>query len=259
MINKILILIIIVQLLLIYLLKSKKENFESKLDCVIVIPYRNREKHLNYYIKNTVPILKKHLPNSKVVIVEQANNKEFNRGKILNVGFNEYKNKTNYFITQDVDINPKQNVVTDYFAPPLKKKEVRSILGSPSDTLGGIIKISSNNIFKINGFPNNFWGWGVEDKALQNRSNYLKLDKQRNFIYYKDNPNKNFIIFNDKNDRVLTKNSDKKRLLHFRDYDKLSEKQKFKDIYSSGLNNLDYKILERKHINDYIEIIKVDI
>lgn len=259
MINKILILIIIVQLLLIYLLKSKKENFDSKLDCVIVIPYRNREKHLNYYIKNTVPILKKHLPNSKVVIVEQANNKEFNRGKILNVGFNEYKNKTNYFITQDVDINPKQNVVTNYYRPPLNKREVRSILGSPWDTLGGIIKISSSNIFKVNGFPNYCWGWGIEDRILKNRSDFLKLKKQSNFIYHKDNPDKNFIIFNDAEDRKLPKNFNKNTKYHYNKYQNLSNNEKHKYVFDSGLNNINYTIIEKNNLNSYIDHIKADI
>ncbi len=57
------------------------------LDNVIIIPYRNREKHLKYYLENTVPLLQKHIPNGKVVIVEQDwNNKLFNRGCLLNIG-----------------------------------------------------------------------------------------------------------------------------------------------------------------------------
>ena len=39
------------------------------LDTVIIIPYRAREKHLKYCIDNTVPLLKKHMPNSKVVVI----------------------------------------------------------------------------------------------------------------------------------------------------------------------------------------------
>ena len=33
------------------------------LDNVIIIPYRAREKHLEYFIENTVPLLQKHMPN----------------------------------------------------------------------------------------------------------------------------------------------------------------------------------------------------
>lgn len=47
---------------------------------IIAIPFRNRDKHLDYFVKNTVPLLQEHLPNSKVVVVEQNEGKIFNRG-----------------------------------------------------------------------------------------------------------------------------------------------------------------------------------
>lgn len=42
---------------------------------IIVIPYRNRERHLKYFIDNSIPLLKKHMDNMKVVIVEQTQGK----------------------------------------------------------------------------------------------------------------------------------------------------------------------------------------
>ena len=41
--------------------------------------------------------------------------------------------------------------------------------------------------------------------------------------------------------------------------DKLDDKQKKELIMSSGLNNLEYTILERKMIHDMVEVIKVEI
>ena len=41
--------------------------------------------------------------------------------------------------------------------------------------------------------------------------------------------------------------------------EKLDDKQKEEMIMSSGLNNLEYTILERKMIHDVVEVIKVDI
>ena len=32
----------------------------------------------------------------------------------------------------------------------------------------------------INGFPNNFWGWGEEDKALQNRAEAFGIEIKKN-------------------------------------------------------------------------------
>ena len=45
---------------------------------VILIPYRDRQSHLDYFIDNTVPILKKYPEISKVVVIEQGNQKLFN-------------------------------------------------------------------------------------------------------------------------------------------------------------------------------------
>lgn len=41
--------------------------------------------------------------------------------------------------------------------------------------------------------------------------------------------------------------------------DKLDDKQKEEMIMSSGLNNLEYTIIERKMIHDMVELIKVEI
>ena len=168
---------------------------------IILIPYRNREKHLNYYIQNTIPLIEKYMPNTLIVIIEQDEGKLFNRGCILNIGFKEYQDQTKYFITQDIDINPKKDCLTKYY-----NKEINNIicgiLISPCITLGGIVKISSDNIFKLNGFPNNIWGWGSEDKALENRRVFFNIEREIIFLHHKKNiNNENFICFDDINDR----------------------------------------------------------
>jgi hypothetical protein len=53
---------------------------------LIIIPYRNRQNHLKTFLES-VPEFKKHLSNFKLLVVEQTKGKEFNRGKLLNVGF----------------------------------------------------------------------------------------------------------------------------------------------------------------------------
>ena len=64
---------------------------------LILVPYRDREQHLDIFIKKLAPLLKKHIINIKIVIIEQSqDNKKFNRGKILNVGFAEYYKEFDY-------------------------------------------------------------------------------------------------------------------------------------------------------------------
>ena len=258
MINKILILIIIVQLLLIYLLKSKKEKFESKLDCVIIIPYRNREEHLNYYLKKAVPLLKKHIPNGKVVIVEQNwNNKLFNRGCLINIGIKEYENKTNYYIFHDVDLIPSEKCIQELYTN--NNFDVVRIYTGHKTSLGGICKFKHDSIQQVNGFPNYIWGWGIEDRVLYyryvimnknispnytNKYNFKKLDHEHNANNtHTNNYNGNNSISSNENN-----------IFQSNDYEK-----QIKHIMSSGLNNINYKIIKRENINNYVEIIKVDI
>jgi hypothetical protein len=218
---------------------------------IIVIPYRNREVHLKYFIDNTVPLIEKYLPSTKVVVIEQEEGKEFNRGCVLNVGFKEYENNTKYFITQDVDTNPKELTLKNYYNKDISDNEVLGIYTSSCNTLGGIIKISNNNIFKINGFPNDYWGWGAEDKELKNRADAHNLkkitrivnnDKTRDDMYFK--------IFNDVNDRRPC----------VQQQTHAPYKNKKDAITSSGgLNNINYTILVKKSLHPIVDCIKVSI
>ena len=217
---------------------------------IILIPYRNRERHLKYFIDNSVPLIEKYLPNTKVVVIEQEEGKKFNRGCVLNVGFKEYENNTKYFITHDVDINPKEPSLKNYYNKDISDNEVLGIYTSVCDTLGGIIKISNNNIFKINGFPNDYWGWGAEDKALKNRADVYDIKKITNFVNNdKTRDDMYFKIFNDVNDR--------KHCIQQQTY--MPYNNKLLSIKSGGLNNINYKILVKKSLHPIVELIKVSI
>lgn len=229
-------------------------------DNIIAIPYRNRETHLKYFIENTVPLIQEHLPHTKIVVIEQNEGKLFNRGAILNVAFKEYENKTKYFITNDVDINITIKCIKEYYTKDVSKNSVMGIYTAACNTLGGIIKISDVNIQKINGFPNNYWGWGIEDKALQNRSDFYNLKKITNLTNKKEYP-EYLKRFDDRHDRIKDNNeiTNKKHYENYVLFNKLNDTQKEALIMSSGLNNLKYTILERKMIHNIVELIKVEI
>ena len=71
--------------------------------------------------------------------------------------------------------------------------------------------------------------------------------------------NEYFLRFDDVDDRVKSKDVNRKFLNNYKIFNRLNNNQKENYIKSSGLNNLQYKITEDLEINDFIRKIKVDI
>ena len=225
---------------------------------IILIPYRNRKEHLDIFIKDVIPLFEKYLKPYKLVIIEQEEGKIFNRGMLLNIGFNEYKDKTQYFFTHDVDIYPNENCVKLLYTKN-SDNIITGIYTSHCNTLGGIIKFTPSIFLKINGFPNNFWGWGVEDKALQNRTTFMNISINTNILNNNSNRFNYFTIKNDIDDRHKNNTFQFNTNFEYNIFNTLSSENKHKHIMSSGLNNLEYKIISRENKADNIEIIKVSI
>lgn len=122
---------------------------------IIIIPYRQREPHLQKFIDEVVPLFRKHLRPFKVVIVEQEDGKLFNRGFVINIGYNEYKDQTNYIITHDADIYPNEQCIIEFYSK-VPDTDIMGIYTSHCNTLGGIVKIDVETYADVNGFPNNF-------------------------------------------------------------------------------------------------------
>ena len=74
----------------------------------IIVPYRDREEHLARF----VPHMDKFLSDIdyKIFVIEQDNDKPFNRGWLLNVGY-KIAEKQGYdsFCFHDVDMLPEDN------------------------------------------------------------------------------------------------------------------------------------------------------
>ena len=230
---------------------------------IIIVPYRNRKNHLDILIQDALPLYEKYLQPFKVVVVEQNEGKLFNRALMLNIGFNEYREQSEYFFTHDIDIIPKEECVKNIYTKDLlvKNNTIMGILTSDCNTLGGIIKFDSETFIKANGFPNNMWGWGVEDKALQNRAEFMNINVEKNIISAKNNPLEiaNFTIKDDVNDRHQDKDFDYRTHIEYNVFKNLGNESKFNRIMSSGLNNLEYKVLSKEMLHEYVELIKVKV
>ncbi|XP_066897469.1 beta-1,4-galactosyltransferase 1 isoform X4 [Kogia breviceps] len=83
-------------------------------DCIsphkvaIIIPFRNRQEHLKYWLYYLHPILQHQQLDYGVYVINQAGESMFNRAKLLNVGFKEALKDYDYncFVFSDVDLIP---------------------------------------------------------------------------------------------------------------------------------------------------------
>ncbi|KAJ7423151.1 Beta-1,4-galactosyltransferase 1 [Willisornis vidua] len=157
-------------------------------DCIalqkvaIIIPFRNREEHLKYWLYYLHPILQRQQLDYGVYVINQDGEEEFNRAKLLNIGFAEALKEYDYdcFVFSDVDLIPMddRNTYKCYSQPRhLSVSMDKFGFRLPyNQYFGGVSALSKEQFTKINGFPNNYWGWGGEDDDIYNR----KLSKAEN-------------------------------------------------------------------------------
>ena len=88
---------------------------------VLIIPYRDRESHLEYFLKESWPVISKDNSDMEIIVVEQTKGKKFNRGKVINVGYKYYDEKGNDYITQDVDVNPIKKEIIDMYKEKIEE------------------------------------------------------------------------------------------------------------------------------------------
>ena len=222
---------------------------------VIIVPYRDRQSHLEYFLKNSYPLLNKKINNLEILIVEQSIHKKFNRGLMLNIGYNYYNNEDYYYITQDIDVNPILEDSLDMYNYNLKENEIYAIY-SDENTLGGLIKFKGSDYKKINGFPNDFWGWGCEDKELLNRAEFKNFEIKRS-IGFNDvkTKEKYFLIFQDNHLRERNNKYGESYIL----WNRLTDDQKNIKLLTNGLSNLAYKIISEENLFNNVKKIKVEV
>ena len=191
-------------------------------------------------------LLKKNFNNIKILIIKQNDKKQkFNRGKLLNVGIKLAKNIEHY-IFHDVDLIPDIDLIKYYSTYPIIPIHIARVWKDKYTAyafFGGITSISKKQVLDINGFPNNFWGWGGEDDALYNRIATIVKN-----IYA---PNKG------------TVSEMKHKQAEETDKDKINKKKlilnDLKKWKNNGLNNLKFKITNKKKIGNNIKIYSVNI
>ena len=243
------------------LLERKKYTKQNELSCAIIVPYRDnldgskvRYNQMMKFIKYMPKYLSK-LEDKyefKIIIVEQNNSKKFNRGRLLNIGFLLCKNKFNYFIFHDIDLIPNDDMLNYYGCYPYKPIHLASVWdkytkGSFSFYFGGVNSFNVSDFELINGYPNNYEGWGGEDDELYNRVVNCNLE-----------------VINPKDGKYEEEKHNKPtKAEEFPFKEKLIVRLKHKNWRENGLNNVEYTIVKNDtenltKLNNHSYLISVD-
>ena len=250
----------------------------SKKNIAIITCFRDlengeRERERRVYVQLMNKLMAPYC-NFHIYIIEQSDDGElFNIGKLKNIGY-EIANKKNnngengrnrgefdHFIFTDIDVIPNYDLMKYLLITPeepislairgtryeSKDKMIRKVF------LGALLNFSKKNIEDINGYPNNYWGWGGEDDSLIDR---IRDSGYKNICY----PKVGSVIDIEEDLTMKTINIPQKVKNTKKDLEKFEKR--FQDLTGwkkNGINSLQYKILSEIKISSDITQIKVDL
>jgi hypothetical protein len=137
----------------------------------IIVPYKDRPQQLYDFKLKLASYLLTNNIKYELIIVEQNDTKGFNRGKLLNVGFKKAKALgCTYVCFHDVDMHP---VKVDYSTVDRPTQLANRFIYEEGvqrtitdDYFGGVTLFPASQFEDINGYSNEYWGWGFEDNDL---------------------------------------------------------------------------------------------
>lgn len=213
----------------------------SPKDCIsphkvaIIIPFRNRQEHLKYWLYYLHPVLQRQQLDYGIYVINQAGDTMFNRAKLLNIGFQEALKDHDYncFVFSDVDLIPMDDHnAYRCFAQPRHISVAMDKFGFRLPYVqyfGGVSALSKQQFLAINGFPNNYWGWGGEDDDIFNRIVHKGMSISR----------PNAVVGRC---RMIRHSRDKKNEPNPQRFDRIAHTKE--TMRFDGLNSLTYKVLD---------------
>ncbi|KAG9334669.1 hypothetical protein JZ751_007328 [Albula glossodonta] len=138
----------------------------------LLIPFRERFEELLVFVPYMHAFLNKKKIRHKIFVINQMDHYRFNRASLINVGFLESGNDTDYIAMHDVDLLPLNDAL-DYGFPEQGPFHVASPDLHPlyhyKTYVGGILLLTKQHYHMCNGMSNRFWGWGREDDEFYRR------------------------------------------------------------------------------------------
>lgn len=212
----------------------------------IVIPNRGRE----HQIKKLIPILHDKFNNLdyNIKIIQQEDKNQFNFAKILNIGFDIFlkqeKNIDWTYIYQPADCYP---IKVDYNL--YDYDIVYHFIECYSLEWAKLYCYKPECFIAINGYSNDYWGWGGEDTELYRKTIEFNLKyntRISNFCRKDDvaNPNLEYTQNAGITNQINTS--------------KANSRSK-EDFLNEGLNTLEYELINISKIDDYTTLYKVNL
>jgi len=223
----------------------------------IVVPYRDRAAHLERFI----PHLRAYFARDKidrqipyrVLVVEQEPGLPFNRGALKNIGFQLGGEDGDYTCFHDVDYLPlwadyspvaRPSRIVWYGAErrPLAPGRSDMAMDHHPDSFFGAVVLTPNRVFaEVDGYSNQFWGWGCEDSDLRRRYRRagIKTDIRKGTFQALDHDHEGF-----------TPGGDLTRVGAFNRALLEAKWAAGGGVAADGLSTLDFDILDRRPIPD---------
>ena len=217
----------------------------------IVVPYRDREEHLKKFLPAMEECDFLDEIDYEILIVEQEEGKPFNRGKLLNIGAIQC-HTASYYCFHDVDMLP---MISDYsyVSTPTHLAAEAEQFGFKlpyQGYFGGVTLFDKHSFIKVNGYSNDYWGWGAEDDDVMFRCLVNDVRPTRKNGKYRSLDH----------NRVILQDLYEENLKKYFGFKNAPNREKIiEDIKSDGLTTLEYEVLEEKDLADGVKLIKVRI
>lgn len=207
----------------------------------VITPVRDREEHLSQFIPHMKKFLKGY--NVNFYVIEQTAGGLFNKGRLYNAAFQLWHKEVDYICFHDVDMLP---LFADY-APPKFPTHLASMVEQFNYTVpypnyfGGVTLFKPEDYIAVNGFSNDYWGWGLEDDDLLLRCVYKEMKIERRPGVFRSLPH----LHADETDPAVQENRQR-----YRNFDGGEE-----EMWKSGLNTVRYKILSQNKSSDFVHYV----
>ena len=238
---------------------SRKHELNEDKKLAVIIPFRNRQQHLDLLIPELKKILNKHNPNHEILVIEQSGgssdgqgtwhdgDQPFNKGSLFNVGIEiAQHNEFNYVVLHDVDLIPE---CSDYGYPKQPTHlsylvEQFNYVPQYPELFGGVFSISIEDYYKSGGYANDFWGWGKEDDDFYIRLSKIWPNIRESHLYYGKYKSLPHISVQSDPDWLEKNEYSKKHLL-------TQQYEKNEIDHEGGVDNTKYVIINEEKNNDY--------